>query len=51
MLQVSSDAEVSQFHFTRCRQEDVLCFEVAVDDLSIVDVLNRQTNLREPLQY
>lgn len=48
MLEVLGDAEVSQFDRVGGCEEDVLRLEVAVDDLAVVDVLDREADLSEP---
>mmetsp|Transcript_16696 Transcript_16696/g.42109 ORF Transcript_16696/g.42109 Transcript_16696/m.42109 type:complete len:350 (-) Transcript_16696:13-1062(-) len=44
------DAEVAQLHHAVGREEDVLQRQVAVDDAEAVDVLEREEQLREPLE-
>jgi hypothetical protein len=50
VLQVPSDAEITQLHLSLCSEEYVLCLQVAVDDFAIVYVLDCEASLSEPLQ-
>lgn len=51
MAQDFSYSEISQFYSSALRQENVLAFEVSMDDLSIMDVLYCKTNLSEPFWF
>lgn len=43
------DAEVPELYDPRARKEDVLRLEVAVEDLAVMDVLQGQSRLHEPV--
>ena len=45
------DSEVADLDDALLRQKDILALEVSVQDLAVVDVLEPQTNLGEPLQH
>ena len=47
------NSKISQFYCQfsiHLRQEDVLRFDVSVEDLPVVDMLDRQANLYKPVQ-
>ena len=49
VLEHSSNTEVSDFDLVRLSHEDVLSFQVSVEDLAVVDVLNCQAHLHKPI--
>lgn len=49
MLEDPSDAEVTDFDLAALGHENVLRFQVAMEDLAIVDVLDREGHLHEPV--
>lgn len=51
LAQDTGDAEVSQLDHASLGQENVLRLQVTVQNLSIVDVLECQANLREPVEH
>lgn len=51
MLQVLGNPEIAQFDCVTACEKDILRFEIAMDDLSIVHVLDGQANLCEPGKY
>ena len=50
MLQDSGDAEITDFDLSALSHEYILCFEVAMQDLAVVDVLNSQCHLDKPVK-
>lgn len=51
LAQHSGDAEVSQFDHALLRQENVLRLKITVQYLSVVDVLQGQADLCEPVEH
>ena len=51
LAQHARNTEVAQLYHVVLRQEDVLRLQVPVQYLSIVNVLQRQADLREPVQH
>jgi len=51
MRKNSSNSKISEFDDILLGQEDVLGLEISMDDLPIVNMLNRQTNLSEHVQH
>ena len=49
-LKHSGDAEVAQFYESTIHKENVSGFDVTVEDLSVVAVLQCEANLSEPVQ-
>ena len=49
MLEHACDAEIADFDLAGFREENVLRFQVSVQNFPIVNVLQRQANLDEPL--
>ena len=49
MVQHSRDAEVSELHHTTTSEEDILTFDISVQDLPIMDVFEPETYLCEPV--
>lgn len=50
MLEHSCDTEVTNFYGPILVHKDVLCFQVSVQDLPIVDVLDGESHLHEPVE-
>jgi len=50
MLQNTGDTEVTNLNLTRLCHENVLCLQISVQDLLIVDVLNGEGHLDEPIK-
>ena len=50
MLQHPRDTEVTDLDLVRLSHENVLRLQIAMQDLPIVDVLDRQAHLHEPVQ-
>jgi hypothetical protein len=50
MLEHSGDSEVSDFNLVVLGHENVLSFEIPVQDLPVVDVLDCQGHLDEPIE-
>lgn len=50
VLKHSRDSEVANFNLATLSHEDVLSLKVAMQDLSVVDVLNCKGHLDEPIQ-
>ncbi len=44
-----TNSEVSHFNISFRSKEDVLGFQVTMEDFAIMDVLERKTNLNEPV--
>ena len=49
MREVLGDAKVAQLDLLVLGQKDILRLDVPVQDLAIVDVLETQTNLHQPV--
>ena len=50
MLEDSGDSEVSYFYLVVLCHEYVLSFEVSVEDLAVMNVLDCQGHLDEPIK-
>ena len=50
MLEYSSYAEISYFYRSVLIHENILCLQVSMQDLPIVDVFYCQSHLHEPVQ-
>jgi len=50
MLEDSSDAEIADFNLTALSHEDVLRLQVTMQDLAVMDVLNGEGHLDEPVE-
>ena len=46
-----SDTEVTKFNDATLSEEDVLTFEISVEDLSVVNMFETETYLSKPLEY
>ena len=50
MLQNACNAEIANFNGSILIHKNVLCLQVSMQDLPIVDVLNRESHLDEPVE-
>lgn len=50
MLEDSRDTEISDLDLIRLRHEYVLGLQITMQDLAIVDVLDSQAHLHEPVE-
>ena len=49
MLEDTGDSEITNFDLSTLCHEDVLCFQITVEDFTIVNMLDRQRHLYEPI--
>lgn len=48
MTENFSNSKIAQFHSSTFSEENVLTLEVSVNDLPVMDMLDRKTHLGEP---
>ena len=51
MLEDTGDSKVTNFDLSALCHEDVLGLQIAMEDFTIMDMLDRQGHLNKPIQY